>query len=248
MNGIVVFSTKGDVIFTSTGDLVVNKKKRPKITDRNIINQVFEKLRNYNKEGKKNIDKFLIDASRNIFPKYYKYNNGLLYKKFYRNKTDLFIDSNNLKKTYDLLVKFIDNYNSHQDKKDYIDNDTDDTDTDIDMDNDIDIEFNDNIENNELLSVYILSLKYKYNLSITEVIELESLLKMSFLSNFFNSDNIIIDKNFIKNINYLNFNNRKFEIESKTIPKLLKKDTKKTINNEMFTKKLTKFFNHINKN
>jgi len=244
MNGIVVFSEKGDVIFTTTGDLVTSKKKRvPK--NRNVINQVFENLRVFNKEGDKQIDKFLIDASRNTFPKYYKYNNGLLYKKFYKNKTDLYIDSNNLHKTYTLLVKFIANLDTDTIKDSDAICNKDDINTTV---NDNYINLNENIENHELLSLFILSLKYKHNLSISESIELESLLKMSLLSNFFNSDNIIIDNNVIQDINYLNFNNRVFEIDSKTIPKILKKDTKKTITNVFFAKKVTKFFNHLHKN
>lgn len=242
--GIVVYSNKGDIIFTSTGEIKVVEKKKIR-HHKNVIHQIFENLKKYNIEENKEMNQFLSNASRNIFPKEFKYINGILYKKVYKNKFDLYLNANELEKTYSLLETFI---VIRENKIVIIDDDDD--------------KINESFEthelktsnvkdsDSELLYMYITEKVKNYNLELDESLELESFIKMGLVSDFFNDDNIIIKNNKIQSINYLEFDkkSRHFDISLFTIPKILKKDHKKIVMNEYFMKKFTKFIDHVNKN
>lgn len=234
--GIVVYSKKGDIIFTSTGEIKVVEKKKPRHS-RNVIHQVFENLKMYNADNDTEMDVFLSNASRNIFSKYYKYINGMLYKRVYKNKHDLYVNSNNLEKTYGLLKEFIKKEETIQTVKL------------IEPVSQI-LTDQPEITNEEMMYCYILRLKDKYNLSLSEVMELESVIKMGLLSDFINETNIIINNTKIEYINFLVFDqeSRKFKIGDNTAPRLIKKDIKKITSTEQYSKLINKFVSHITKN
>lgn len=239
--GIVVYSKKGDIIFTSTGEIkVVNKK--PVRNNKNIINPIFEKLKCYNVNNNPEIDIFLSNASRNIFEKKYKYLNSILYKREYKKKTDIYINSNNLDKTYDLLEKFIIDNNSSSSSPT----------TDETINECVNKKIVNDIKNidKDLFNSHVLYLKNKYNLSDNEALEIESLINVLFISEFISSDNVILNNKKIEQIKYLNFDVSKKTLimEKHIIPKLLKKEVKKFVNKDLWDKKIEKFILHITKN
>ena len=234
--GIVVYSKKGDVIFTSTGEIKVVDKKQTRYS-RNIIHQVFENLKMYNTDDDTEMDTFLSNASRNIFSKNYKYVNGMLYKRVYKNKFDLYVNSNNLEKTYTHLKEFIQKEETIQTVKL------------IEPAPQIITDHQPEVSSEEMMYCYILSMKDKHNLSLPEVMELESIIKIGLISDFINESNIIIKNNKIDCINFLLFDEetRKFKIGKNTVPKLIKKEIKKIIPNEHCSKQINKFVSHITK-
>ena len=233
--GIVVYSKKGDIIFTTTGEIKVVDKKKQRHT-RNIIHQVFENLKEYNTDNDTDMDYFLSNASRNVFQKHYKFINSILYKRVFKSKYDLYINTNELEKTYKTLKEFI----KIDDKRDEVTKIVSKPVTEPSL----------LLNDDELMYDYILRLKEKWKLSNSELVELESLIKMGILSEFINDMNIIIDDNKIEKINYVHFDTktRKFYIDEKTIPKILKKDIKKTNQNDTCSKKISKFLSHVSKN
>lgn len=233
--GIVVYSTKGDVIFTSTGEIKVLNKKTVR-NNKNIINPVFDNLKKYNTDNNRSMETFLSNAARNVFDKKYKYINGILYKKEYKKRSDIYINYANLSKTYVLLENFI-----LENKVNKINVDTK-TVRKID-DKEI-------LNNTELINLYIIFFKNKNNLSYNETLEFESFLKILFLSEFITYDNLVISDNKIDYIKYLSFDKekRKFYIDKIITPKILKKEIKKVTRNDVWLKKIEKFLSHINKN
>lgn len=233
--GIVVYSKKGDIIFTTTGEIKVVDKKKQRHT-RNIIHQVFENLKEYNVNNDTDMDYFLSNASRNVFQKNYKFINSILYKRVFKNKYDLYINTNELEKTYEMLQEFI----KIDDTRDEVNKIAVKPITEQSM----------MLNDDEMMYDYILKLKEKWKLSSSEVVELESLIKIGMLSEFINDTNIIVIDNKIDKIDYVNFDtkNRNFYIDDRTIPKVLKKDVKKVNQSDLCSKKINKFVSHVSKN
>lgn len=233
--GIVVYSTKGDVIFTSTGEIKVLNKKTVR-NNKNIINPVFDNLKKYNTDNNRSMETFLSNAARNVFDKKYKYINGILYKKEYKKRSDIYINYANLSKTYVLLENFI------------LENKVNKINVDTKMVRKIDDK--EILNNTELINLYIIFFKNKNNLSYNETLEFESFLKILFLSEFITYDNLVISDNKIDYIKYLSFDKekRKFYIDKIITPKILKKEIKKVTRNDVWLKKIEKFLSHINKN
>lgn len=239
--GIVVYSKKGDIIFTSTGEIKVVEKKNIR-TNKNIVNLVFDNLKKYNTTNNKDMENFLLNASRNIFEKKFKYINGILYKKEFKKKSDFYINSNDLENTYSLLEHFIFGDKSNEIKI-----------TNIDQN-----EFTDNLSGetknlinvNELLNSYIIVLKNKNELTYTETLELDSFLKTIFLAEFITVENFVLENKIIKNIKNVTYDDKKryFYLDNYITPKILKKEFKKIVKNEMWNKKVEKFLSHMIKN
>ena len=75
--GIVIYSTKGDIMFSSTGEITGHKKPpRKHRSQRNIAHKIFEDMRAFNKE--EFWDNVLIKFSRNVFLNDFRFIVGIL--------------------------------------------------------------------------------------------------------------------------------------------------------------------------
>ena len=106
--GIVVYCTKGNVIFSSTGEIVQNTKNvRKHKVNRSIIFSEFEEMKKFEKlEYWINM---LSRFSKNIFPRDFKYLGNVLYykAKTKKHRSECFIDLENLEASYSNFKEFM---------------------------------------------------------------------------------------------------------------------------------------------
>ena len=198
-DGIVIYSTKGNIMFSSTGEITgIKKAPRKHRVQKNITNKIFEELRKFNTE--EFWDNILIKYSRNIFPNDFRFiGNTLYYKiKSKNHKDEIFIDPDNLEETFKNLKLFLKNKGIMSVKEINEKN------------NDIIIKrakinsWKDAGKNQiNLLYEYIGFVKNKLELNIKEEKNLESLLKISIYNNIITNEHIILEDEKIKNIKYL---------------------------------------------
>ena len=219
-DGIVIFSDVGNVMFTSTGEIIDTKKapRKHKI-NKSIIHENFNKMREFNDKDNEFWDRFLYKCARNIFPsKDFKYTNDILYYKIKtkKHRAELFIDEDNLEKSFLELKKFmrargIKPSSEVREKEIFYEKEK----VEINVWKDVKgvLKF-DKIFN------FINILSNKYNLNYSEKKQLESLLKVAISGDLFNNDNIIIDNNEINSIKYLQWieKERKFRVDIENIP------------------------------
>lgn len=107
-NGIVVFCTNGNVMFSSNGELIENTKKVRKHKNYgNVLHPPFSNMTEYT-----DVDfwiKFLNSCSKNKFPKNFSYINKKLFYKSKQKKQQSFIkiDEDNLAETFENLKVFL---------------------------------------------------------------------------------------------------------------------------------------------
>lgn len=234
-DGIVIFSDTGNVMFTSTGEIVENKKtvRKHKI-NKNIVHKNFDLMREYTDNDF--WDRFLAKCARNIFPnKDFKFTNDVLYYKIKtkKHRSELFINEDNLEQSFIELKKFLRNKgikpNSEVREKDiFFEKDI----VEITQWKEIRKEFK-----YDKLMIYIEKLKAKYQLNYKESKQLESLLKTAVAGDILNNDNILIDNNEIADIKYLYWCNekREFILDINNIPLKFSKSSKIKDNNNYYT-------------
>lgn len=204
-NSIIIYSNKGSVIFSSNGKKIESRKPRKHRMHKNVINPHFEEMRKFNT----NIfwDKLLVKFSCNMFPKDFLYKNSTLYYKVKtkKHKDEIFIDTENLEKTFQNLTNFLRS-------KGIIPI------TDVVDDYEKELEVVEKKELNNwkdagkfkgiMIYEYIKILENKYKLNNKETKQLESLLKISLYNDIIKSDNIIIKNEKISKINGLEWSNK----------------------------------------
>lgn len=198
-DGIVIYSTKGNIMFSSTGEITeIKKAPRKHRVQKNITNKIFEDLRKFNED--EFWDNILIKFSRNIFPNDFRFiGNTLYYKiKSKNHKDEIFINSDNLQETFLNLQKFLKNKGIMSVKE------VNEKDIDMRIERPKIINWKDAGKNQiNLLYEYIEYLKNKLNLNINETKNLESLLKISIYNNIITNDHIMLEDEKINNIKYL---------------------------------------------
>lgn len=217
--GIVVYCNSGNVMFTSTGEIIENKKPlRKNRKNKFILYPVFTEMIQYCDCNfwKTNLTKF----SKNIFPRNYKFVKGIIYykAKTKRSKDDFYIDENNIQECFLGMKEFFK-------KKGFLPTE--------EVDN-VDFSFQENVmltcwkdfgkNQSNLVYNYINELDKTYILSKREVKNAESTIKIGIAGDIFNNDTIEIFDFKIVNIKYLEWdeNKRKFYIDILNSPAKLK--------------------------
>lgn len=223
-DGIVIYSTEGNIMFSSTGEIIQDKKPpRKHRIQKNIVNDIFEKLRKHNTESF--WDNILMKFSRNIFPKDFRFHNSILYykikaKKF---KDEIFIDDDTEENFIKLQIFLRDKgiipvgeINSNKD--------------DISVKRSPIKNWKDAGKNKIILLYdYINKLTSKYELDAKEKLYLESLTKMTLYNDVIGNDNIIMKDECIEDIKHLkwNENTRRFYVDMDKITIKINKTEKK---------------------
>ena len=216
-DNMTVYCTEGNVIFDSNGTYKdTTKKSKGFKIKKNIVNSIFEKMRQYNDDPF--WDMFLLKASRDNFPKGFSYTDDHLYY--------------SMKSKYNFDIKLDEDKpdSSFSDLKDFVSN------KGILSDNDkleLNKKQNESFEQEDEYTIdtwkelgklqmnviysYISKLSDKYNLEYRERKNLESMIRIGISSGYFNNKNIIVENSFIKDIVPLLWDeeNRVFNIDTK---------------------------------
>ncbi len=233
--GIVVYCTKGNVIFSSTGEIINTEKSvRKHKINRSIIFPIFDNMK------KLETDSFWINLltrfSKNILHKDFKFLNNVLYYKATtkKHRDEILLDNDDLEKTHILFKEFMrkKGFLSHEEKESI--------NKIVELDNNKErnvIEtWKDVVKNQDYyIRELIICNKEKYNLTFEEQANLESTIRIGISSEFFNQDNIIFENEKIEKIENLIWDEdkRKFSIDTGGI-KLKRKQEKKD-NSKIFT-------------
>lgn len=233
--GIVVYCKRGNIIFSSNGDLVEPQQNvRKHKINKNIINEEFESMKKFCEE-----DEFwtgmLSKFSKNIFPKNFKYLKNIIYFKMMakKHRSECFIDKEELENSFVRLKEFFK-------LKGFLSNSEKEENSNL-IKEELEEEKNiiDNwklVYNKEYYLIeFMIQLREKYSLSKKEYNNLESTLKIGLGSDFFNSDNIVLENEKISYIENLIWDekNRKFSINTDNIK--FKKKSEKKNENKYFT-------------
>jgi len=229
--GIVVYCTKGNVIFSSTGEIINTEKSiRKHKINRSIIFPVFDEMKQF--ETNTFWLNLMTRFSKNMLHKDFKFLNNVLYFKATtkKHRDEILLDTENVENTHQIFKDFMR-------KKGFLSQEEKNSINKI-------VEQEDNKEKNVLecwkdidknqdyyIREFIIQLKEKYDLNFEEQSNLESNIRIGICSEFFNNDNIVFEDERIKNILNLVWNQeeRKFSINTDGI-KIKKKTEKKDIN------------------
>jgi hypothetical protein len=229
--GIVVYCTKGNVIFSSTGEIINTEKSiRKHKINRSIIFPVFDEMKQF--ETNTFWLNLMTRFSKNMLHKDFKFLNNVLYFKATtkKHRDEILLDTENVENTHKIFKDFMR-------KKGFLSQEEKNSINKI-------VEQEDNKEKNVLecwkdidknqdyyIREFIIQLKEKYDLNFEEQSNLESNIRIGICSEFFNNDNIVFEDERIKNILNLVWNQeeRKFSINTDGI-KIKKKTEKKDIN------------------
>ena len=233
--GIVVYCTKGNIIFSSTGEIIRSEKpiRKHKI-NRSVIHHVFEDMKKFEKsEYWLNL---LGRFSKNMLPVDFKFVNSILFckTKIKKNKAECYIDKEKLEESYMKFKTFmIDRGFLSNEEKEDINKLVDDDDR---QEKTIITSWKDISKNKDyFIRQFIIQICEKYNLNNKEQSNLESVVRMGISAEFFNPDNIIIEDEKINRITNLvwNENKRLFSIDTEGIK--IRKKNEKLNNNKIFT-------------
>ena len=232
--GIVVYCTKGNVIFSSTGELIQSKQSvRKHRVNKAIIYKEFQEMKELeNDEFWKNL---LTKCSKNLFPKDFKYINSVLYFKpnTKKHRAECFIDKDDIVKSLDKFKIFMrgKGFASNSEKEEIK----------IIIENNVEEKliittWKDILKNRDYhIKNYIIELKEKYSLTYKETCNLESVIMMGVISEFFNEENIVIENQRIKGIENLVWNRNKRIFSIKTDGYKIKKRSEKINNKKIYT-------------
>ena len=223
--GIVIFSTKGDIMFSSTGEITEHKKPPRKHRSQRIItHKIFEEMRSYTDNTF--WDNLLMKFSRNIFHDDFRFvGNTLFYKyKSKNHREDIILNEKDLENSFRELQLFL--------KKKGI----------LPVEEVVDdskellvprkkIECWKEVGKNKiiLLHNFLERLKDEYNLNDREYKKTESLLKLLIYSNILTKDHIILEDEEISYIKFFKWNdkNREFKVEMDKIKTKVMRNEKK---------------------
>tara|TARA_R110002126_G_scaffold225790_1_gene370610 strand:- start:2564 stop:3397 length:834 start_codon:yes stop_codon:yes gene_type:complete len=229
--GIVVYCTKGNVIFSSTGEIINNEKSiRKHRINRSIIFPVFEEMKEL--ETSTFWLNLMTRFSKNMLHKDFKFLNNVLYFKATtkKHRDEILLDIENIENTHKIFKDFMrkkgflsqeekNNINKKVEQEDNKEKNTLECWKDIDKNHDY------------YIREFIIQLKEKYDLNFEEQSNLESNIRIGICSEFFNNENIVFEDERIKSILNLVWDEeeRKFSINTEGI-KIKKKSEKKDIN------------------
>lgn len=233
--GIVVYCTKGNVIFSSTGEIINNEKtvRKHKI-NRSIIFKVFDEMKKF--ETNTFWLNLMTRFSKNMLHKDFKFLNNVLYFKATtkKHRDEIFLDIENLEKSHQDFKDFMRKKGFlSQEEKNNIKKivETDDSKEKLIINCWKDVSKNQDY----YIRDYIIKLRDRYSLNNQEISNLESNIRMGISSDFFNNDNIFFKEEKIDMIDSLFWDqeNRKFSI--KTDNYKIKRKTEKRDPNRLFT-------------
>ena len=233
--GIVVYCTKGNVIFSSTGEIISTEKSvRKHKINRSIIFPIFDNMKKLEK------DNFWLNLltrfSKNILHKDFKFLNNVLYYKATtkKHRDEILLDNEDLERSHILFKEFMrkKGFLSHEEKESI--------NKIVELDNNKErnvVEtWKDVVKNQDYyIRELIIHNKEKYNLTFEEQANLESTIRIGISSEFFNQDNIIFEDEKIERIENLLWDEdkRKFSIDTEGIK--LKRKPEKKDNSKIFT-------------
>ncbi len=233
--GIVVYCTKGNVIFSSTGEIISTEKSvRKHKINRSIIFPIFDNMK------KLETDSFWLNLltrfSKNILHKDFKFLNNVLYYKATtkKHRDEILLDNEDLERSHILFKEFMrkKGFLSHVEKENI--------NKIVELDNNKErslIEtWKDVVKNQDYyIRELIIHNKEKYDLTFEEQANLESTIRIGISSEFFNQDNIIFENEKIERIENLIWDEgkRKFSIDTGGIK--LKRKPEKKDNSKIFT-------------
>lgn len=234
MSKIVVYCTKGNVIFNKDGEIQkVSKPKNSKLR-KNIVHDIFLDMENFNDDEFWNT--FLLRASRDLFPSGFGFRDNTLY---YTVKTkynfELKLNPNEPEESLSKLKEFMNNKGvmSITDKNNI--------NTNVQGYNKESEKINDwkklGKKQNIAIRDYLEVLKIRYKLNKNEFRWLDMIVSIGVSSNILNNKNIIIENGVIINIDILEWNEteRIFDINtngikiSKNTNKVNKRDRCNTV-------------------
>ena len=203
-DGIVILSADKNIMFSSTGEITINKKSIRKNKIKNMIHPIFDSMKKYTKEDF--WIRFLTKASRNVFPNNnFKYMNNVLHYKIKtkKHRDEIFIDDDDLENSFLKLKLFLRSKGTKPS-------------SDVNKE-ELLINFNKTEEINEWKDIkkeakfdailkYLKELSIKYNIHQKEKNKLESMVRVALSGDIFNNDNIIIKDRKIINIKHLVWN------------------------------------------
>lgn len=232
--GIVVYCTKGNVIFSSTGELIQTKQSvRKHRVNKAVIYNEFQEMKDIEEdEFWKNL---LTKCSKNLFPKDFKYINNVLYFKpnTKKHRAECFIDK-------DDLIKSLSKFKDFMRTRGFVSNsEKEEIKTIIESnieEKSLVLNWKDILKNREYhIKNYIILLKEKYHLSHKETCNLESVIMMGIVSEFFNEENINIENQKIKEIINLIWNEKNRIFSIKTDGFKIKRRSEKITNKKIYT-------------
>jgi len=199
-DNMVVYCTKGNVIFDSNGThKEIEKRSKGFKIKKIVVHEIFENMRNYNSDPF--WDMFLLKASRGNFPKGFSFNENRL---FY-----------SLKSKYNFEIKLDENCDDYcfSELKDFVTNkgilsDKDKEDMTTEQMKNFDETEDPSIDSWKLLGKlqmnsvfsYISVLENTYSLSTSERKNLESMIRIGISSGYLNNKNIVVENCDIKDI------------------------------------------------
>lgn len=213
-DGLVVYCSKGNVIFTSTGEIEINQSKiRKHNKNRNIVYPVFEELKKFNESPY--WDNLLTRFSKNLFPRNFKFYNSTIYWKSKRRgaQNEFYVDPNTEEKEtlFKNLVEFLEDkglISVVENKEKSI----------MDYKEDIELSSWKDFSKNQfyLIEKFEEEMAEKYNLNEKELVELSSVIKFGLSSDILNNSTIIVENYKIKEIKTLIWDEtkRKFTIDN----------------------------------
>ena len=223
--GIVIYSTKGDIMFSSTGEITGHKKPpRKHRSQRNIAHKIFEDMRAFNKE--EFWDNVLIKFSRNVFLNDFRFIGKTLFYKFKskNHKEEITLDENDLENSLGELKNFLKRKGILP-----VEEIVDDS-SELFVPRKLITCWKEIGKNKSILIFnYLKLLEEKYSLDYLEMKRTESLLKVLIFSNILGNDHIILENEEIKEIKYLEWSEEKRAFDFNINPikiKPLKKEKK----------------------
>lgn len=198
-DGIVIYSTKGDIMFSSTGEIISRKKApRKHRIHKNITNQVFEDMRKYN--DNEFWDSILVKFSRNVFSNDFRFIlNTLYYKiKSKNHKDEITIDTEDLEGSFEKLKDFL-RLKGILPVEEIVDDSEE-----LIGEREKIVNWKD-VGKNRINFIYqfIQDMSEKYDLEDNEKKHLESLLKISIYNNIIGNEHIHLEDEKIKTIDHL---------------------------------------------
>lgn len=233
--GIVVYCTKGNVIFSSTGEIINTEKSvRKHKINRSVIFPVFEGIKKY--ETSSFWLNLMTRFSKNMLHKDFKFLNNVLYYKATtkKHRDEIFLDAEDLENTHKIFKEFMKKKGFlSQEEKESINKIVE---LDNNKERNIIENWKDVVKNQDYyIREFIIDMKEKYNLTYEEQSNLESNIRIGISSEFFNQENIIFENEKIDRIENLVWDEeeRKFSINTEGIK--LKKKSEKRDPNKIFT-------------
>lgn len=194
--GIICYDTKGKIMFNSNGDVIEDKAPRKHKTRKNLTLQIFEDMRKF-VTGDSFWDTFLIRASKNTFPKNFKYiGRSLVYKATTKkSREEVLLAEKPLKELFDDMRSFL-KIKGIFSKEDELVNQSNIDNKPVKV-----VEINSWKEAKNLkyekyiLDDYINYMIEKYNLTKIEELNLKSVLRVGINGEFFHDGNIEVSDN-----------------------------------------------------